>query len=60
VSMMPHDNPLKRVLTTLIYRIGATALAGLAAIPIEPIPIVDGLFASEYPLRWYGIGFVFA
>ncbi len=33
VSKMPDDNPLKRVLTALSYRIGATAAAGLLAIP---------------------------
>jgi hypothetical protein len=35
VSKMPDDNPLKRVLTALSYRIGATAAAGLLAIPLE-------------------------
>jgi len=34
VSKMPDDNPLKHVLTALSYRIGATAAAGLLAIPI--------------------------
>jgi hypothetical protein len=33
VSKMPDGNPLKRVLTALSYRIGATAAAGLLAIP---------------------------
>jgi hypothetical protein len=44
VSKMPEDNPLKRVLTALSYRIGATAAAGLLAIPIEPIPGLDVLY----------------
>ena len=43
VSKMPDDNPLKRVLTALSYRIGATAAAGLLAIPIEPISGLDVL-----------------
>jgi hypothetical protein len=35
---MPDDNPLKRILTALSYRVGATAAAGAVAIPIEPMP----------------------
>ena len=60
VSMMPHDNPLKRVLTALTYRIGATALAGLVAIPIEPIPLMDGLFDIGVPIAliWYWFTFL--
>jgi hypothetical protein len=38
VSKMPDGNPLKRLLTALTYRVGATAAAGALAIPIEPIP----------------------
>lgn len=37
VVKLPHTNPLKRILTTLIYRLGATAAAALFAIPAEPI-----------------------
>ena len=36
ISKMPDDNPLKRLLTALSYRIGATLAAGAVAIPIEP------------------------
>jgi ABC-type dipeptide/oligopeptide/nickel transport system permease component len=36
ISMMPADNPLKRILTALSYRVGATLAAGAVAIPIEP------------------------
>jgi hypothetical protein len=50
VSMMPHDNPLKRVLTAFTYRLGATVAAGLIAIPIEPIPIIDGLYDIGVPI----------
>jgi hypothetical protein len=50
VSKMPADNPLKRVLTALSYRIGATAAAGLLAIPIEPIPGLDVLYDIGVPV----------
>src|SRR6516164_4956541 len=46
VSRLPNDNPLKRLLTTLTYRVGATLAAGVVAIPIEPIPGVDVLYDS--------------
>jgi hypothetical protein len=55
VSRLPNDNPLKRVLTALSYRIGATAAAGLIAIPVEPIPGLDGVYDVVVPivLLWY-------
>ena len=55
VSRMPDDNPLKRILSALSYRIGATAAAGAVAIPIEPIPGLDGLYDIAVPivLIWY-------
>ena len=40
VSKMPDDNPLKRILSALSCRLGATAPAGALAIPIEPHPRV--------------------
>ena len=43
VSKLPNENPLKRVLTALSYRVGATAAAGAMAIPVEPIPGLDAL-----------------
>jgi len=60
VSMMPRDNPLKRVLTALTYRLGATLLAGLVAIPIEPIPVIDGLYDIGVPIAliWYWFTFL--
>jgi len=60
VSMMPHDNPLKRVLTALTYRLGATMLAGLVAIPIELIPLIDGLYDIGVPIAliWYWFTFL--
>ena len=37
VSKQPDTNPLKRLLTALCYRLGATLAAGAIAIPLEPI-----------------------
>jgi len=55
VSKMPDNNPLKRLLTALTYRVGATAAAGALAIPIEPIPGIDALYDFAVPilLIWY-------
>ena len=50
VSRMPDGNPLKRVLTALSYRMGATAAAGALAIPIEPIPGLDALYDIGVPI----------
>ena len=54
VSMMPNSNPLKRVLTALCYRLGAT-LAAAVAIPLEPIPGIDLLYDVGVPIVfiWY-------
>src|SRR6202047_1337801 len=59
VSRMPDDNPLKRILTALSYRVGATAAAGAVAIPIEPIPGIDVLYDVAVPilLIWYWFTF---
>jgi hypothetical protein len=57
VSRMPDTNPLKRILTALSWRVGATFGAGLVAIPIEPIPGLDALYDLGVPLVliyfWY-------
>lgn len=60
VSKMPHDNPLKRLLTALTYRVGATAAAGALAIPIEPLPGIDALYDFTVPilLIWYWFTFL--
>jgi hypothetical protein len=50
IARMPRDNPLKRLLTALSYRIGATAAAGALAIPIEPIPGFDVLYDIGAPV----------
>jgi hypothetical protein len=59
ISKMPDDNPLKRILTALSYRLGATLAAGAAAIPIEPIPGLDALYDIAVPvaLIWYWFTF---
>lgn len=59
VSKMPDDNPLKRTLSALSYRVGATAAAGVIAIPIEPIPGLDALYDLAVPvaLIWYWFTF---
>jgi hypothetical protein len=49
-AKMPPDNPLKRILTALSYRVGATAAAGALAIPIEPIPGLDVLYDIGAPI----------
>jgi hypothetical protein len=55
VSKMPDTNPLKRVLSALSYRLGATIAAGAVAIPLEPIPGIDMLYDFGVPIAliWY-------
>jgi hypothetical protein len=50
---------LKRVLTALSYRLGATLTAGALAIPLEPIPGIDALYDIGVPivLIWYWFTF---
>ena len=59
VSKMPEDNPLKRIMTALSYRVGATLAAGVVAIPIEPLPGLDVLYDIGVPilLIWYWFTF---
>jgi hypothetical protein len=59
VSKMPDSNPLKRLLTALSYRLGATLAAGAVAIPLEPIPGIDTLYDFGVPivLIWYWFTF---
>jgi hypothetical protein len=59
VSKMPDDNPLKRLLSALSYRVGATVAAGAVAIPIEPIPGIDALYDVAVPIAliWYWFTF---
>ena len=55
ISRMPNDNPLKRVLVALSYRVGATAAAGMLVIPATPIPGLDTIvdFGAPFALIWY-------
>ena len=55
VSKLPDTNPLKRTLTALCYRLGATLAAGAVAIPLEPIAGIDLLYDIGVPivLLWY-------
>src|SRR6476661_243362 len=59
ISKMPDDNPLKRILTALSYRLSATLAAGAVAIPIEPIPGLDALYDIAVPIAliWYWFTF---
>jgi hypothetical protein len=50
ISKMPDTNPLKRILTALSYRLGATLAAGALAIPLEPIPGIDALYDIGVPI----------
>ena len=49
VSKLPDANPLKRLLTALCYRLGATLAAGAIAIPLEPIPGIDLAYDVAVP-----------
>ena len=55
ISRMPNDNPLKRILIALSYRVGATAAAGMLVIPATPIPGLDAIvdFGAPLALIWY-------
>jgi hypothetical protein len=55
ISRMPNDNPLKRILVALSYRVGATAAAGMLVIPATTIPGLDGIvdFGAPLALLWY-------
>lgn len=59
VSRLSADNPLKRVLVSLCFRLAATLGAGVIAIPIEPIPGIDVAYDIAAPvlLAIYWISF---
>jgi hypothetical protein len=59
ISKLPESNPLKRILTALSYRVGATLAAGALAIPVEPVPGIDVLYDIGVPilLLWYWFTF---
>jgi hypothetical protein len=54
ISRMPNDNPLKRIMVALSYRLGATAAAGMLIIPATPIPGLDAVvdFGAPLALLW--------
>ena len=55
ISRMPDDNPLKRIMVALSFRVGATAAAGMLVIPATPIPGLDTIIdiAAPLALLWY-------
>ena len=55
ISRMPNDNPLKRIMVALSFRVGATAAAGMLVIPSKPIPGLDAVIDIGAPLAliWY-------
>jgi hypothetical protein len=55
ISRMPNDNPLKRILVALSYRVGATAAAGMLVIPATPFPGLDAIVDIGAPIAliWY-------
>jgi hypothetical protein len=55
ISRMPNDNPLKRIMVALSYRVGTTAAAGMLVIPSIPIPGLDAVIDIGAPLAliWY-------
>jgi hypothetical protein len=57
IAKMPEGNPLKRILNALAFRVGATLGAGVLAIPIEPVPGLDGIYDIAAPVillyYWY-------
>jgi hypothetical protein len=49
ISRLPDDNPLKRILVALAYRVGATAAAGMLVIPATAV--VD--IGAPLALIWF-------
>jgi hypothetical protein len=49
ISLLPAGNPLRVLLSALSMRVGATVVAGVVAIPIEPIPGLDLLYDIGVP-----------
>jgi hypothetical protein len=50
ISLLPVGNPLRQLLGALSMRVGATILAGVVAIPVEPILGVDVLYDVGVPV----------
>jgi hypothetical protein len=60
IANLSPDNPLKRLLTALALRVGATAAAGALAIPIEPFPASMSSTTSGRQSCSCSIGFLFS
>lgn len=60
ISCLADDNPLKRIMTALSYRVAATLGAGVVAMPVEPVPGLDVLYNLGVPavLIYYWYTFV--
>jgi len=58
IARLPAGHPLKRLMTELCWRLGATIGAGALAVPIEPIPGLDALYDVAAPIvlaiYWFG------
>lgn len=59
ISKMPSDNPLKRIFNALAFRVGATLGLGVLAIPIEPVPGLDGIYDIAAPVFLFYYWFTF-
>ena len=57
ISRMPNNNPLKRIMVALSYRVGATAAAGMLVIPSTPFPSLDAIVGAPIVLIWYWLTF---
>ena len=60
VSRMPADNPLKRMMVALSYRVGATLAVGALAAPAAPISGLDALVDVGGPIAlvWFWWTFI--
>jgi hypothetical protein len=50
IWLLPRGNRVRLLMSALAMRVGATALAGLVAVPIEPIAGLDVLYDVGAPL----------
>jgi hypothetical protein len=50
ISRLPRGNRARLLMSALAMRVGATALAGLVAVPVEPIAGLDVLYDIGAPL----------
>lgn len=50
ISRLPRGNRARLLISALAMRVGATALAGFVAVPVEPIAGLDVLYDIGAPL----------